>query len=71
MLGNILLGLCLFGALVSSIWLVLLIVVDVISSNNITGFSDEQKNQFKINSGVRFILMLVTSLLWTIFIMCV
>ena len=69
-MSNVLIGIDLFLAILTSIWIVISIVADVVSTSNITGYDENTIKQLMANSGMRFVLMLLTSLFWTIFIMC-
>ena len=69
MIGTILLGIDLYLAIVTSIWIVLSIVADVITSSNTASWGEDLLKRLQVNSGMRFVLMLLTSLFWTIFIM--
>ena len=69
-MSSVLIGIDLFLAILTSIWIIISIVADVVSTSNITGYDENTIKQLMANSGMRFVLMLLTSLFWTIFIMC-
>lgn len=66
---TILIGIDLFLALLTSIWIVLSMVADIVSTSDVGSYSKDTIKQLNINSGTRFVLMILTSLFWTIFIM--
>ena len=68
-MSSILIGIDLFLALLTSIWLVLSSVADIVSTSNVSTYDENITKQLMANSGMRFILMFLTSLFWTIFIM--
>lgn len=69
-MSSILIGIDLFLAILTAIWIVISIVADMVSTSNVTGYDENTIRQLMANSGMRFILMFLTSLFWTIFIMC-
>ena len=68
MLGTILLGIDLFLAFACSILLVLSIISDLVTTSNITAYSEDLVKQLHTNSGFRFVLAFLASLFWTLFI---
>ena len=71
MMITILLGIDLFLAIASMLFIVLSIVSDLINTNNPSSFTKDMMAELKGHSGARWLAWLVTSLCWTIFIMCV
>ena len=71
MIIMILLGIDLFLAIASMLFIVLSIVSDLINSNNPQSFTKDMITELKGHSGARWLAWLVTSLCWTIFIMCI
>ncbi len=66
---TIVLGIVLFLGFLSSILLVLSIVADLVSTSNITAFSEELIKQLNANSGMRVLYAFVASLCWTLAIL--
>ena len=71
MIGTILLGIDLFLAIFSTLFIVLSIVSDLINTNNPSSFTRDMISELKGHSGARWLASFVTSLCWAIFIMCV
>ena len=73
MILKILLGLDLFIAFVSSIFIVLSMVADLVNTSNPSYFiqSKDLTKELSGHSGARYLAMFIASLCWTIFIMCV
>lgn len=68
---KILLGIDLFIALCSSLFIVLSIVSDLINTGNPNSFTRDVEAELRGHSGARVLAGLITALCWTIFIMCV
>ena len=67
---KILLGIDLFLAMCSSLFIVLSIVSDLINSGNPNSFTRDFEVELRGHSGARILAGIVTSLCWTIFIIC-
>lgn len=70
MMAKILLGIDLFLAIASMLFIVLSIVSDLINTGNPQAFTKDMISELKGHSGARWLAWMVTSLCWTIFIMC-
>ena len=70
MILKILLGIDLFIAFASTIFVILSIVMDLINTNDPMYFTDETRGDLKGHSGARFLSAFIACLCWTIFIMC-
>jgi len=70
MILTILLGIDLFIALATTLFIVLSIVMDVVNTNDPMYFNEETRADLKGHSGARFLSGFVACLCWTIFIMC-
>lgn len=70
MIWKILLGIDLFVAMCSSLFIVLSIVSDLINSGNPNSFTKDVEAELRGHSGARILAGLITALCWTIFIMC-
>ena len=68
---KILLGIDLFIALCSSLFIVLSIVSDLINTSNPNSFTRDVEAELRGHSGARVLAGIITALCWTIFIMCV
>ena len=68
---KILLGIDLFVALCSSLFIVLSIVSDLINSGNPNSFTRDFESELRGHSGARILAGFITSLCWSIFIMCI
>ena len=71
MVGQILLGIDLFLALASSIFIILSIVSDLVNTNNPAAYTKDMIKELNGHSGARVLASFIASLCWTIFIMCV
>jgi len=71
MLLKILLGIDLFMALCSSLFIVLSIVSDLINSGNPNSFTRDFESELRGHSGARILAGFITALCWSIFIMCI
>lgn len=71
MIAQILLGIDLFIALCSSLFIVLSIVSDLINTGNPNSFTKDVEVELRGHSGARVLSGLIACLCWTIFIMCV
>ena len=71
MIVQILLGIDLFIALCSSLFIVLSIVSDLINTGNPNSFTKDVEAELRGHSGARVLSGLIACLCWTIFIMCV
>lgn len=71
MIAQILLGIDLFIALCSSLFIVLSIVSDLINTGNPNSFTKDVEAELRGHSGARVLSGLIACLCWTIFIMCV
>jgi hypothetical protein len=70
MILTILLGIDLFIAFATTLFIVLSIVMDLVNTNDPMYFNDETRNELKGHSGARFLSAFIACLCWTIFIMC-
>ena len=70
MILKILLGIDLFLAFSSSIFIILSIISDLVNSNNPAAYTKDMVSELRGHSGARVLAGLVASLCWTIFIMC-
>jgi hypothetical protein len=68
---KILLGIDLFLAIASILFIVLSIVSDLINTNNPNSFTKDVEAELRGHSGARILAGIITSICWTIFIMCV
>ena len=71
MIAQILLGIDLFLAFVSSLFIVLSIVSDLVNTNNPSAYTKDMVSELKGHSGARVLAGFIASLCWTIFIMCI
>ena len=69
-LMKILLGIDLFVALCSSLFIVLSIVSDLINSGKPNSFTRDFESELRGHSGARILAGIIASLCWTIFIIC-
>lgn len=67
---KILLGIDLFIAIASVLFIVLSIVSDVINTGNPNSFTRDVEAELRGHSGARILAGLIASLCWTIFIIC-
>lgn len=68
---KILLGIDLFLAIASMLFIVLSIVSDLINTNNPNSFTRDIEAELRGHSGARILAGIITSLCWSIFIMCI
>jgi hypothetical protein len=68
---KILLGIDLFLAIASMLFIVLSIVSDLINTNNPNSFTKDVEAELRGHSGARILAGVISSLCWSIFIMCV
>jgi hypothetical protein len=68
---KILLGIDLFLAIASILFIVLSIVSDLINTNNPNSFTKDVEAELRGHSGARILAGIITSICWTIFIMCI
>lgn len=71
MIAQILLGIDLFIALSTTLFIILSIVMDLVNTNDPMYFNDETRKDLKGHSGARFLSGFIACLCWTIFIMCI
>lgn len=72
MIATILLGIDLFLAIVSLLFIGLSIISDMVNSNNPVAFTKKNmEEELAGHAGARWVAAFVTSVCWTIFIMCV
>lgn len=67
---KILLGIDLFFAIASVLFIILSIVSDVINTGNPNSFTKDVESELRGHSGARILAGIIASLCWTIFIMC-
>lgn len=67
---KILLGIDVFIAILTSIFIVLSAVADLVNTSNPSYFATEKNitDELKTHSGARYLAMIITSLCWAIFI---
>jgi hypothetical protein len=68
---KILLGIDLFSAIASMLFIVVSIVSDLIITNNRNSFTRDIEAELRGHSGARILAGNITSLCWSIFIMCI
>ena len=70
MILNILLGIDLFVAIFSTLFIILSIVSDLVNTNNPQSYTKDMIAELKGHSGARWLAAMVSSLCWAVFIMC-
>lgn len=70
MILKILLGIDLFLAIASILFIILSMVRDLINTSTPQAITKDMTGELRTNSGARWVAWLVTSVTWTIFIMC-
>lgn len=68
---KILLGIDLFLAIASSLFILLSIVSDIVSTGGLGDFTEERIKELRGHSGARVLAGIIASFCWTVFIMCV
>jgi hypothetical protein len=71
MILKILLGIDLLLAIASLLFIIMSTVSDLINTNNPQAYTKDMIAELKGHSGARWLCWMITSICWTIFIMCI